>query len=331
MTTVQTSDPGIRQPQLLTHSRLACNRACPRRDYLRYECSLRPAVDGFALRVGTATHQCYEAIDNGQPYEEKISASMDNAYDMALVAAMVTGHINRWQGQDPEVVATEQEFVLPLVNPATGAPSTVWKIAGKIDRIVRLPDGRLALWEYKTTNRDFSPGADYWVQLRLDYQLSIYVNAARALDYDVSTVLYDVTRRPALRPLKATPEDQRKYTKECKLYANKRAQDETPEEFATRVAEDIATKPEHYFARIEIARLQYDLDECNAAIWAQQLAIRTAQRTGANAWYRNPEACLNPYPCAYINICTDRELETYTPEGFKRVENIHPELTQIDA
>ncbi len=48
-------------------------------------------------------------------------------------------------------------FDIALVNPETGRPSTNWRLAGVIDRIVRLPDGRLALMEYKTTSRDFAP------------------------------------------------------------------------------------------------------------------------------------------------------------------------------
>ena len=214
---------------------------------------------------------------------------------------------------------------MPLVNPEPGAPTPGWQLAGKIDRIVELPDGRLALMERKTTSKDFAPGADYWTQLHMDQQLSIYVIAARALGYDVSTVLYDVTRRPALRPLKATPEESRKYTKNGVLYANQREDDETPEEFAARVGADIAARPEHYFARIEIARLEQDLAECQSELWIQQQTIRAMQRSGG--WYRNPGSCFEPYACEYLTICRSSNLETVTPDGWTRIENVHPELS----
>lgn len=310
--------------QLLTHSRMACFRSCPRRHYMAYELGLRPTRDSFPLRVGAAFHVACETHDAGGDVDVAL-ATMDDAYDLALVAAMFDGHRRRWADEPLEAVATEQPFEMPLVNPETGAPTPVWQLAGKIDRIVRLRDGRLALMERKTTSKDFSPDADYWVQLHMDQQLSIYVIAARALGYDVATVLYDVTRRPALRPLKATPEESRKYTKAGALYANQRDQDETAEEFAGRIAADIALRPEHYFARIEIARLDQDLEECAAELWIQQQTIRAMQRAGK--WYRNPGSCFEPYSCEYLTICRASGLETYTPDGWIRIEDVHPELS----
>ena len=311
--------------QILTHSRLSTFRACPRRHYLAYELALRPRETSFPLRVGAAFHAAHETIDAGQDVEAVIEREVDDPYDRALVAAMLDGHLRRWAGQDNEVVATETVFQLPLVNPATGSPTPVWQLAGKIDRIERLPDGRLALRERKTTSRDFGPGSDYWVQLQMDQQISLYVIAARALGYDVQTILYDVMRRPAMRPLKATPEEARKYTKAGVLYAAQRDHDEPPEGFATRVAEDIASRPEHYFARLEIPRLEQDLEECAAEIWMQQLALRAMQR--GSGWYRNPQACFEPYTCSYATICQNRDLEHVIPDGFTRIEDMNPELS----
>jgi len=320
------SNVETRQPQILSHSRLSCWRACPRRHYLAYELALRPREVSFPLRVGAAFHAAHEAIDTGADVGAVIEREVDDPYDRALVAAMLDGHLRRWAGQDNEVVATEMAFDLPLTNPTTGAATPVWRLAGKVDRIERLPDGRLALRERKTTSKDFAPGSDYWVQLYMDQQISLYVIAARALGYDVQTILYDVTRRPALRPLKATPEEARKYVKSTgALYANQRAEDETPEEFAGRIAENIASKPEHYFARIEIPRLEQDLEDCAAEVWMQQQSLRAMQRGGG--WYRSPNSCFEPYRCDYVDICQNRDLEHVTPEGFVRVEDVHPELS----
>lgn len=325
--------------ETLTHSRLSCFRACPRRHWIRYELGIQQEQTEFALRVGSAFHAALEAIDKDQDPAEVLEAGLSDPFDLALVAAMVNGHAIRYADAALEVVATEQEFDLPLVNPSTSRPSPYWRLAGKMDRIVRLPDGRRALMEYKTTSRDFSPGADYWLALHMDQQLSIYVNAARALGYNIETVIYDVTRRPMFRPLKATPESERQYTqKESKLkdgtvrpagslYANQRDRDETPEEFAERVAADIAERPDHYFARIEIARLDQDLEDCRAEVWQQAAAVREARSMGR--WYRNPGACTGPFPCSYLSICLNRDLETTTPMGFVRSLDIHPELSGI--
>jgi hypothetical protein len=291
---------------------------------MQYELGIRPDTDSFALRVGSAFHAALDMFEKGIQPDETLQRALEDPYDLALVAAMVYGHMERWNGEQLEVVATELQFDMPLRNPETGAPTQTWRMAGVIDRIVTLPDGRLALMEHKTTSRDFSPGADYWVRLHMDMQLSIYVIAARELGYDIATILYDVTRRPQLRPLKATPEEKRKYKATGELYANLRDRDETPEEFAARVGGDIESRPDDYFARIEIARLDQDLEECAAELWAQQRALREAQL--ANRWYRDPGACFSPYPCAYLPICQNRDLEEVTPTGFIRSAQQHPEL-----
>ncbi len=316
--------------QTLTHSRLATFRFCPHKHYIRYELGLVPDSDSLALRVGSAFHLALDTINKGGDLDAVMEAAVEDPYDLALVAAMVNAYQIRWADHQLESVESEYEFNLPLRNPETGAPTSVWDIAGVIDRMVRLPDGRLALKESKTTSQDFSPGSDYWTRLHLDQQLSIYVLAARQLGYEIDTILYDVTRRPGLRPLKATPEDKRKYKGNGQLYAKQRDRDETPAEYAMRVAEAIDKRPEHYFTRIEIARLDQDLEECAAELWQQQLAMRAAQKAGH--WYRNPGACFSNFgACRYLPICTNRDLDQAVPAGFVRLDDIHPELAASGA
>lgn len=313
--------------QLLTHSRLSCFRTCPQKHYLRYEKRLKPEIESTALRVGSAFHRALEADYNGEDIDAAMTECVEDPFDMALVAAMFNGHKQQWANQSISAIEVERAFSIPLLNPQTNAPTTVWDLAGVIDRIVKLKDGRLALMEHKTTSRDFSPGADYWVALHLDQQLSIYVIAARTLGFDIQTILYDVTRRPMMRPYKATPEENRKYKKDGTLYANQREVDETPEEFAKRVADDIAERPDHYFARIEIARLDRDLEECSWELWQQQLAIREAQKSGR--WYRNPNSCFGNYgACEYLSICQTGLNNGDIPSGFTVSDDTHPELAR---
>lgn len=314
-----------KQKELLTHSRMSCFRSCPRKHYLRYELGLTAETDDMPRKFGTAFHALLEARDKGTIETTDLS-SLDE-YDRAAVIEMFSAHCAYMQkGEDNlEVVAAELEFDIPLKNPETGYSSSIYRLAGKIDRIVKLADGRLALMEYKTTSRDFSPGAEYWQRLHLDQQLSIYVIAARELGYDVETILYDVTRRPALRPYKATPAEARKYTKDGRLYANQREEDESPEDFGKRLENDIDERPEHYFARIEIARLEADLDECRAELWDQSQALREAQRAGR--WYRNPNNCFATFTCEFVPICQMSALDVITPAGFVRQLSVHPELS----
>jgi hypothetical protein len=318
--------------ELLTHSRLACFRACPRCHLYRYEYGLRPEIDSEPLRVGSAFALAVEADAKGLDVEAAIGTRLENPFELALVAAMFTTHKERYAGEPlEEHVAAELQLEMPLTNPDTGRQTPNFRVAVKIDRVVRLLDGRLALKEYKTTSRDFSPGAEYWLRLSLDMQLSVYLLALREAGYDISTILYDVTRRPALRPLKATPEDARKYTKDGALYKAQRDQDETPAEYTVRCTENLTENPVKSFARIEIARTDADLEEARGEIWTQQLAIRAAQRSGR--WYRNPEACVSStgQKCDFLPVCQNRDLDTRTPQGFRRVEDVNEELGSPEA
>lgn len=80
--------------------------------------------------------------------------------------------------------------------------------------------------EHKSTSLDIGEGSPYWKRLILDGQISNYNTGTRALGHEPVGVLYDVIRKPTLRPLKATPLEERKYTqeksracKECKKKA----------------------------------------------------------------------------------------------------------------
>lgn len=67
--------------------------------------------------------------------------------------------------------------------------------------------------EHKTSTEEIGPGSAYWQRLILDGQISTYNTGMRALGYEPVDFLYDVAKRPALRPSLATPEEAREYTK----------------------------------------------------------------------------------------------------------------------
>lgn len=312
--------------ELLTHSRLSCYRACPKRHFFRYELGLTLDTEPVAMRVGSAFHVALEAIDNGLDPEAEVARRVVlDPWEMGMVAAMFTVHRERWEGDTLEVVATELAFDLPLLNPNSGKASSAWRLAGKIDRVFRLPDGRLAIKDRKTTTESIASDSDLWTRLNLDQQMSIYLLAARELGYDVQVILYDVTVRPMLRPFKKTPPDKIQIKKNGEPYANVRLHDETPFDFTVRVAEAMRAEPDRYFARHEIARLDDDLDELRHELWQQSLAIRSAQDAGH--WWRNPGACVTPFHCPYLSICGSRIDHDYVPSGFRKLSDVHPELS----
>lgn len=332
--------PKAPHTQLLTNSRAACFRRCPREHYLRFELGLAPEEESLALRVGRVYHLLQELVDGGAHPEQVMDDIVDlDPYEKSLVAAMYQVHSERYRNDEPhEIVATEMSFELPLRNPASGKMSRVWRKAGVIDKVYRIGD-RLWIKDYKTTTEDISPGSDFWVRLMLDQQLSIYVVAARELGYDVVGILYDVAVRPMHSPKMMTPVADRKYTQKASkakdgtvrpagsLYAGQREVDETPEEFAARVANALREEPERFYACHEIARTDGDLEDVEAEVWMQQLTIREAQRSGR--WFRSPSACTGFYRCPYLSICGQNHTQgTAVPPDFKRLADVHPELSR---
>lgn len=226
------------------------------------------------------------------------------------VARLLHGYYWRWEGDGLDILATEQSFELPLVNPSTLRPSRTWLLAGKIDKIVRLEDGRLAIQEHKTTGDSIDTGSDYWPRLRLDQQISLYVLAARQLGFNVETVLYDVIRKPGIEP---------------KIVDRKSGRRETADEYGDRLTEDIGTRPDFYFARKEIPRLEKDLEEFSYEVWQQAHQLRDCQTV--NRWYRNTNSCLMPYRCDFFDLCSNGyDPADGVPPGFVQMTNVHPEL-----
>ncbi len=113
--------------------------------------------------------------------------------------------------------------------------------------------------------------------------------------------MYDVVRKPALRPLKATPLESRKYTGKGFLYANQRLNDETPEEYRLRLREDINERPDRYFARGEIVRLEADVHEHAYDMWQQARMMKESELAGFSP--RNPDACQQFGGCCFLPVC----------------------------
>jgi RecB family exonuclease len=335
-------------PQLLTNSRMQAFKTCARLHFFRYEVGLRPIVTAEALRIGTAFHAGLDARAKGKLEAEAIAAATHGYVtypkwastpeskrewdaEAGVVGNMLAAYFWFWERDDiapnlrpVEVVASELAFSLPLRSP-TGRKTRSWRLAGKMDKIVRLADGRLALMEHKTTTDSVAPDSDYWPPLRLDAQISLYFKAAKSLGYDIDTILYDVASKPSLRPYNATPLDKRKYKKDGTLYANQRDTDESIDDYAARVWADITAAPETYFARQEIPRTSSDLADFDDDLWALSQLMHTARK---NSWHpRNPSACRKwGRLCEHAGHCATFRKDGVVPSGFEIVEDCNPEL-----
>lgn len=342
--------------QILTQSSLATYRRCPRQYFYRYELGLARERTVQPLRFGSAFHLGLELRAQGEAEAiERAVAGYDVTpawadptdwrVERETVRALLAGYFWRYPADELEIVATESNWQVPLTNPETGAPSRSYALAGKIDKIVRLPDGRLAVLEYKTTGEDISDASDYWPRLRCDAQISAYVYAARRRGHDVQTVLYDVTRKPEISPrqipitddagfkIVLDREGNRVFNKNGKPRESASAENdwslltsrEAPEAFGERLLADIGQRPDFYFARREIPRLESDLAEFAEEAWQQGQQLHQARRRGL--WFRNvgPMTCRH---CPFKDVCLQgvQVDPARPPAGFTISENKHPEL-----
>lgn len=317
---------------ILTVSRLRTWRDCRRKHRLKYLDGWRPKVDAEALRFGSLLHTGLEAWWKAE--DERLAVAVAaiegrgaDAFEQAAAEALLFGYDARWGEDDRyEVLAVEESFLAPLLNPETGASSRTWLLAGKVDGVVRdrVTDALLIL-EHKTTVENIADAADpYWAKLAMDSQVSHYYLGAESLGYAAEGCLYDVLLRPRLKPLKATPEASRKYKANGVLYANQRAEDETADEYRQRVWEDIQAAPEKYFQRRHVSRTDKDILDYLGDLWAEGRMMREAEL--AERAPRNPDSCHRFGTCPFWSACAyGVRLEDH-PDLYERVEDVHPEL-----
>lgn len=376
----------LTEKQLLTHSRTQSFKNCRRRHFIEYEIGLRPENDAKALRMGSAGHEALDvlkktgdkdaAVAAVGEYYDSLPAPVDQwegDIERETMECLIAGYHWRWGADELNIVASEQSFRLPLVNPATGKPTPLWDLAGKIDGII-LVNGRKLVLEHKFISEAIESGADYWKKLQIDPQTNLYTHAGRQLGHDVCGVLQDVIRKPTIRPtqIPLLDDEGRKIVLDAqgqrvfnRLKPNKKCKwcrgsgtiegdepDEpcpcictrgkprqtgdkekgyvlqsrpmTRKEWGERLLADIGERPDFYYARHEIARLDDDIDEMMEEVWDVQQTIRNAQKTGR--WFKTVGHDNCKY-CPFFAMCVSKTIPTdHVPDGFVKLDNPHPEL-----
>ncbi len=349
----------IRLP-LVSNSSLTTARRCFREYYFRYVLMRKTRRIVEALRFGGFFHVGLNAwwrCEDPDPVAKLVAAfaaiharAADpeqegdaDPFELVKAEELLTGYTARWGDEGYTTIAVEKMFRLPLVAPRDshgwfGCPDDLreeartFDIGGAIDAVASR-GGVVRNVEHKTTASDISPGAPYWRHVvALDSQVSTYMAAARALGYDPRDTLYDAIRKPDLKPLKATPEASKKYTKPTKaepvprLYASMREEDETPEEYRERLRTEIADNPEKYFQRMGIVRLERDDEEHARDVWQTSEMIRFA--TERDAWPRSPSSCERyGRACDYHDVCSGTA-SIDDEARFKTKTRQHEELTE---
>ena len=340
--------------EVLTASRISSMMSCPRRHYWRYECGLHKEEDAMPLRFGSAWHRGMEARWKNATSQEVFTAAIgDDDFDeltVATLTAMLRAYYD-YYGMETQIdeLHPEVEFIHPIDG------SRVFDAAGKIDGVGTLTDGRLAMVEHKTTSASLDSDSDYWLRLRANVQVYQYVKALRVEGWDVGTVIYDVVRKPGLRPrnIPLLDEDGFKIvldndSGERVYLANGKPRqaasegmtlqttEETPEEFEARLYQDIMLRPEYYFARREVPVLDDDLeafDDMQVQVARMILDRRRQQKMMPDrperAWPRHLSGFSCP-GCEYASFCLQNTIPdlAHPPAGYA-ISKPHTELEEV--
>lgn len=349
--------------EVLTHSRIQSFKRCRRRHWFEYEIGMRPSTDAKALRMGTAYHDGLEQLHQGNGITAAIQAAWasyentpanspafdDTSYGWGIeyetVARLLSGYDWYWTGQSLEFITVEMPFRIPLRNPKSNRASRRFTLAGKIDGIVRLRPDSDAVAENKLLGESLDSDSSLWRRLRIDQQVSIYLYAARQLGANVDTVLYNVTRKPTIRPEKVplldkeglkvvldtngervmTKQGTPRQTGDTSLGYVLQSRPMLISEWGDKLTEDIAARPNFYYARREVPRTDDEIASVVQELWELSQTIGDAQKH--NRWYRTVTHDTCQF-CPFYGPCTEgfHHPSDPVPEGFEYVANVHPEL-----
>jgi len=180
----------------------------------------------------------------------KIPDSMDKEkleVERIILLYSLSGYNWYYGNQKEEILATEIQFEIPVINPETGRalPNVVNR--GKIDKLIRI-NGLIYVKEHKSTSDSVDPDSNLWGHLKLDTQTNNYVYAARKLarrgelkqygivdDDIIAGVYFDAWHKPGIRPKKLSQTDSKKFVGDGMYYGQKfdvvrgTSYDETPE------------------------------------------------------------------------------------------------------
>jgi ribosomal protein S14 len=195
---------------------------------------LRPAGRKEAMEFGTIFHKALEYATDGLTSSQINTALLKWAkiskVDEMLcrIAAVIVPHYKKaWQDEDRGMKKHSSEEVFMLDHKCSSANKII-PLRGRFDSIF-IRNGKLWLQENKTKSRI----DDDKISMSLPYDLQTMLYCyAMTLKYEmpIGGVLYNVIRKPEL----------------------KQGVKETDFEFLTRINEDIATRPEHYFKRYSL-------------------------------------------------------------------------------
>lgn len=287
---------------IISGSRMDQWLRCRRSYFYKYELHLRPEVDSISLRYGSAIHE----LIAGKEWDQVVEGKAFEELDLAILSALFNGYVAKWGSAMPINFYPEIELACTIDGVRK------FNFVSILDTLGTLPDGRICVCEHKTTGESIEDGGAYWEGTQMNVQLAGQIDTARLHGYAVECVVYDVIRKPSIRP------------KQIKVAGVSRT--ETAAEFGARLVADIAERPEFYYARREIPVLDSDIAEFQAARLAACWEIMAAKKMSgkcADRAHAYPRSSDRRGICSYCdckNFCLAgiRVDENNIPSGFRR-------------
>lgn len=253
--------------------------------------------------------------------------------------ALMCGYHERWKDTGYQAVHIEKPLSSDLMNPATGAKSRSFQMAGVLDVIAR-HNNQSVLVDHKTTSMDVSPESSYWRQLAVEGQVNHYYALGWSNGVKFDSAIWDVVRKPTIRPKKLTKAERTAIVSSGVYFGVKvsdaereRLQTEESEScllYELRLAFDCTTeRPDYYFARRAVPRVDHEILEYAGELWQHgQDMLQSRRNDGLPV--RNSGACmLYGSPCSYLGICSGHD--TPDSDRWQRKQFVHNELSGFNG
>jgi hypothetical protein len=313
-----------------TYSMWSLFRNCRKAAELRYLQHLVPLERDRNLHFGSIIHECLQAWHQRRDFEE-ILALIDRLCpehlqdenqrrDWHLATALMKAYARRYACDNFEIVALEKNFEGPIINPATGAASRSFVLAGKVDGVVRIGDDYFIL-EHKTAGQ---LDGDYLEKLWTDFQITIYAYyIEQTMGIPITGILYNVLVKAKLQQGKGETEEEYQ-TRRAELLAKsktgkttaKRRLPESDDEFQLRLAEKYADPEMFHREMLYLSRDRFDV--LRSELWELTQAFLDARRRGV--FYQNTAFCFNyQRPCAYFPLCRSNGNPNVIENFYQRV------------
>jgi hypothetical protein len=254
----------------------------------------------------------------------------------AKCLGLLAGYDAKWRNAPYKIDDVECVLTSDLYNPATQRKSRTFTLAGKIDvRATEIGTGKKVIFDHKTTSDDIAdPNSSYWRQLVVEGQVDQYMLLEWLNGNKVDLAIWNCVKKPGISPKGVAKKDITetlhfgKYfdygmsTEELNIL--KETGRESDIMYSARLAYDCTfERPDHYFQRRSVPRIESEVLEYAADIWDHAQYIITMRQS--KRYPRISKACmLHHSACQFLGLCSKHD--TLDSGNWTTKTWVHPEL-----